>query len=90
MFSLSRRDILVVTAQVLLDTLVRKEIHGISCFSLIVFDECHHTHANHTFNQIMGRYMDLKFKTGDAVLPQVKNILCTHYMVLLDYYCQTC
>ena len=67
-----RRDILIVTAQVLLDALARKEIAGINKFSLIVFDECHHTHANHTFNQIMGRYMDIKFHKHDAgLLPQV-------------------
>ncbi|XP_053391260.1 interferon-induced helicase C domain-containing protein 1-like [Mercenaria mercenaria] len=72
---IDKRDILVVTAQVLLDALCRKEISGINKFSLIVFDECHHTHANHTFNQIMGRYMDLKFdKKPDHCLPQIVGL----------------
>ncbi|KAL4231864.1 Caspase recruitment domain [Mactra antiquata] len=69
-----KREILVVTAQVLLDAIINKEIDGISCFSLIVFDECHHTYANHTFNAIMGRYMDRKFLKDDAVLPQIVGL----------------
>ncbi|XP_053388614.1 interferon-induced helicase C domain-containing protein 1-like [Mercenaria mercenaria] len=67
-------DILVVTAQSLLDALLRKEISDITIFSLIVFDECHHTCDNHTYNQIIRRYMDLKFYKPDAVLPQIVGL----------------
>ena len=63
---------MVVTAQVLLDALVRGEVSSISRFSLIIFDECHHTHTNHPFNKIMGLYMDLKFGRQEQ-LPQVKT-----------------
>ena len=68
---------MVVTAQVLLDALVRKDIDSITKFSLMIFDECHHTHANHPFNQIMSMYVDLKLsdETDKSALPQVINEL---------------
>lgn len=71
-----RRDILVVTAQVLVDALAKKEIDSITKFSLMIFDECHHTHANHPFNQIMSMYLDLKLdeKFDKTALPQVMQI----------------
>ena len=64
---------MVVTVQVLLDALVKKEIDSITKFSLMIFDECHHTHANHPFNQIMSMYLDLKLdeKFDNTALPQV-------------------
>ncbi|WAR21602.1 DDX58-like protein [Mya arenaria] len=71
---LDKRDILIVTAQVLLDSLVRKEIENICRFSLIIFDECHHTQSNHTFNQIMGLYLDMKFKKEVVNLPQIVGL----------------
>lgn len=70
---IDKRDILVVTAQVLLDALVKKEIDCVTKFSLMIYDECHHTHANHPFNQIMSMYLDLKFdeKFDKTALPQI-------------------
>lgn len=72
-----RRDILVVTAQVLLNSLTLKEIPSLMTFSMIVFDECHHTNNNHRFNEIMSRYMDLKLVENADIdlLPQVMNIV---------------
>ena len=68
---------MVVTVQVLLDALVKKEIDSITKFSLMIFDECHHTHANHPFNQIMSMYLDLKLddKFDNTALPQVSNLI---------------
>ncbi|XP_052773643.1 ATP-dependent RNA helicase DHX58-like isoform X1 [Mya arenaria] len=71
---IDKRDILIVTAQVLLDSLVRKEIENICRFSLIIFDECHHTQSNHTFNQIMWLYLDMKFKKEVVNLPQIVGL----------------
>ncbi|XP_053406755.1 antiviral innate immune response receptor RIG-I-like [Mercenaria mercenaria] len=70
------RDILVVTAQVLLNALKTNEIDSLAIFSLIVFDECHHTHDLHRYNEIMGRYMDLKLQGNVAVspLPQIVGL----------------
>ena len=74
-----RRDILVVTAKVLHNTLVQKDIDSIQTFSLIVFDECHHTQADHPYNEMMNLYHELKsaHNFDSSALPQVSNILPT-------------
>ncbi|PVD29708.1 hypothetical protein C0Q70_08964 [Pomacea canaliculata] len=57
---LLRKDVLVMTAQILLNALEKKEINSICEFSMVVFDECHHTHGRHPFNCIMHHYLDAK------------------------------
>ncbi|XP_067657358.1 antiviral innate immune response receptor RIG-I-like [Haliotis asinina] len=57
-----RNDILFMTPQILVDAL-RLKGTGISSlceFTMLVFDECHHTNSRHPFNRIMFSYMDLK------------------------------
>ena len=73
---------MVVTVQVLLDALVKGEIDSITKFSLMIFDECHHTHANHPFNQIMSMYVDLKLddKFDNAALPQVYLLINQNFI----------
>lgn len=68
-----RRDILVVTAQLLVNALLEHDVK-INDFTLMVFDECHHAHAKHSYNQIMQSYMDLKLKDRSLrkSLPMVK------------------
>ncbi|VDI28322.1 ATP-dependent RNA helicase DDX58, partial [Mytilus galloprovincialis] len=56
---LNKRDILVVTAQLVVNALKNNEIK-VEDFTLIVFDECHHANASHAYAQIMDEYMDLK------------------------------
>lgn len=78
-FYINRRDLLVVTAQILLNAL-RDGIVSVTDFSLMVFDECHHTNDNHSYNMIMNRYLDIKLqdreraKTLPMVLYQSFNI----------------
>ncbi|ESO82722.1 hypothetical protein LOTGIDRAFT_211354 [Lottia gigantea] len=55
-------DIIVMTAQIFVDAITEKEIEDVTLFSLIIFDECHHTKARHPYNQLMNRYIDLKLK----------------------------
>lgn len=65
---------LVLTAQILVNALDQKEIDGICQFSLLVFDECHHTNQQHPFNCIMHHYMAVKYSENDDTrveLPQV-------------------
>ena len=68
-----RRDILVVTAKVLHNTLMQKDIDSIQKFSLLVFDECHHTQSDHPYNEIMHLYHEVRTTLGidRATLPQV-------------------
>lgn len=65
-----RKDVLVITAQILVNALATGDVQ-IEAFSLIVFDECHHSHAKHPYNQIMAYYLDLKLEDKHKQLPQV-------------------
>ncbi|XP_052100649.1 antiviral innate immune response receptor RIG-I-like isoform X3 [Mytilus californianus] len=56
---LDKKDILVVTAQLVVDALKNDEIK-VEDFTLMVFDECHNANASHPYAQIMNEYMDLK------------------------------
>jgi ATP-dependent RNA helicase DDX58 len=49
-------DILVMTPQILLNALDRKEIDSLGLFSLLIFDECHWMMKNHPYNKIMADY----------------------------------
>ncbi|OWF42873.1 probable ATP-dependent RNA helicase DDX58 [Mizuhopecten yessoensis] len=70
-----KRDILVVTAQLLVNALLAKDVN-ITQFSLLVFDECHHSNLKHSFNRIMHHYIDLKLDdvTDKKTLPQVVGL----------------
>ena len=94
MYFYFRRDILVVTAKVLHNTLKQKEIDSIQKFSLIVFDECHHTQSDHPYNEIMHLYLDAKLN-GVPVesLPQVDHnaARCLETLCLwLEHFFQFC
>lgn len=53
--SYKKTDILVLTPQIFLNWLRRAYIE-LSEFSLIIFDECHHTNEDHPYNQIMTEF----------------------------------
>ena len=67
-------DIFVVTPQILVDA-IKKDFTpiDISVFTLLIFDECHHTDKGHPYNKVMADYLDKKLE-GDRNLPQVKLI----------------
>ncbi|XP_062610169.1 antiviral innate immune response receptor RIG-I-like, partial [Saccostrea cucullata] len=69
---IQRRDLLVVTAQILLNAL-RDGIVSVTDFSLMVFDECHHANDNHSYNMIMNKYLDIKFQEKEKAknLPMI-------------------
>ncbi|WAR17402.1 DDX58-like protein [Mya arenaria] len=69
-------DIFVVTAQILVNALKPGKIESLKEFSLIVFDECHHSKKQHMYNEIMSKYLDLKIKCdlSGSDLPQIVGL----------------
>lgn len=68
-------DIIVLTPQILENALKEGDIETMSVLSLIIFDECHHTHKNHPYNMIMSHYIDEKLgRNHPQKLPQVGRI----------------
>lgn len=67
-----------MTAQILVDALKSRRV-AINDFSLLIFDECHHTDKGHPYNDIMLKYLEIKFPSrgcgpAEAVkerLPQI-------------------
>ncbi|KAJ1970372.1 Dicer-like protein 1 [Dimargaris xerosporica] len=69
-------DVLVVTAQVLLDAL-RHGLVALARFHLAVFDECHHARKDHPYNQIMREfYFSLPRAERPKVLGLTASPLC--------------
>ncbi|KAB0397689.1 hypothetical protein E2I00_019138 [Balaenoptera physalus] len=71
-----RHDLLICTAELLqkaLTSLEEEEHVELNAFSLLVVDECHHTHKDTVYNVILSRYLELKFQRTRP-LPQVLGL----------------
>ncbi|NWW01172.1 DHX58 helicase, partial [Oreocharis arfaki] len=70
-------DVIICTAQILQNALVSTEedmhVELTADFSLLVIDECHHTHKDAVYNKIMLRYLQRKL-SGKQDLPQVLGL----------------
>ena len=68
-------DVIVMTPQIMLNSLSKDDVTSLSLFTLLIFDECHHTIKNDPYNRIMGHYIDEKFEAQKMKktvhLPQV-------------------
>ena len=93
-------DILVMTPQILVDALASRTdgIESLSRFSLLVFDECHHTFKGHAYNKIMNFYIDEKFSEQSLNLPQVlystefccyNNTLSFSKHIFIEFFLET-
>ncbi|NXN84172.1 DDX58 helicase, partial [Bombycilla garrulus] len=67
-------DIIVLTPQILVNSMEKGIISSLSIFTLMIFDECHNTTGNHPYNVLMTRYLDQKFDSSANQLPQIVGL----------------
>ncbi|MGH0168454.1 UNVERIFIED_CONTAM: hypothetical protein FKN15_054721 [Acipenser sinensis] len=68
-------DIIVMTPMILQLNLENGTIPSLSTFTLIFFDECHNTSKKHSYNSIMGMYMDIRLQgPPSTALPQIVGL----------------
>lgn len=93
-------DVLVMTPQIMQNSLLEYDVQSLGLFTLLIFDECHHTNKNHPYNGIMGHYIDEKLEAEKmnetALLPQVFSFvaficvavnICCEFWSLLSSSC---
>ncbi|XP_077992802.1 interferon-induced helicase C domain-containing protein 1-like [Glandiceps talaboti] len=71
-------DVVILTAQILENALKGAEENddkvNLTDFSLLIFDECHHTQKGEVYNNIMSQYLTLKIEQGVTGLPQILGL----------------
>ncbi|CAM4674469.1 unnamed protein product [Leuciscus chuanchicus] len=67
-------DIVVMTAQILVNALQSGEVASLDLLTLILLDECHNTTGKHPYNNIMTRYLDTKLSSSTQSLPQIVGL----------------
>ncbi|XP_051571534.1 probable ATP-dependent RNA helicase DHX58 [Myxocyprinus asiaticus] len=71
-----KSDLVICTAQILENALTNMEEDKhveLTDFTLLVIDECHHTHKDNVYNKIMGRYVEMKVRKENN-LPQILGL----------------
>ncbi|XP_071401512.1 ATP-dependent RNA helicase DHX58 [Centroberyx affinis] len=69
-------DLVICTAQILENALINTERNKhveLSDITLLIIDECHHTHKEAVYNKIMRRYVEKKLR-GERPLPQILGL----------------
>ena len=69
--TVENNDIIILTPQILVNSLKNGTIPSLSVFTLMIFDECHNTSKHHPYNMIMFNYLDQKLGGSSDSLPQV-------------------
>ncbi|XP_067301547.1 probable ATP-dependent RNA helicase DDX58 [Pseudorasbora parva] len=67
-------DIVMMTAQILVNALQSGDLPSLELLSLILLDECHNTTGKHPYNNIMTRYLDTKLSSNTHSLPQIVGL----------------
>uniref|UniRef100_A0A2C9L1C0 RNA helicase n=1 Tax=Biomphalaria glabrata TaxID=6526 RepID=A0A2C9L1C0_BIOGL len=67
-------DIIVMTPMILQNNVVKTGLR-LSKFSLLVFDECHHTRKGEPYNQLMSSYLFAKLKGSDKAKARLPKIV---------------
>ncbi|XP_005102833.1 uncharacterized protein LOC101853474 [Aplysia californica] len=70
---LDDNDIIVMTPKILENHLIRNYLENLGVFSLIIFDECHHTREGEPYNTLMLSYLKTK-KNSEVELPQIVGL----------------
>ncbi|KAK2493431.1 hypothetical protein MC885_018001 [Smutsia gigantea] len=90
-------DIIILTPQILVNSLKNGAIPSLSVFTLMIFDECHNTSKNHPYNMIMFNYLDQKFGRSSDPLPQVIGLTASvgigdakNTNEAIEYICKLC
>ncbi|XP_065131729.1 antiviral innate immune response receptor RIG-I [Paramisgurnus dabryanus] len=71
---IENHEIVVMTAQILVNALHSGEVASLELLTLILLDECHNTTGKHPYNNIMTRYLDIKLNGSTHSLPQVVGL----------------
>ncbi|XP_055865688.1 interferon-induced helicase C domain-containing protein 1-like isoform X1 [Biomphalaria glabrata] len=74
-----RNDVVVLTPMILVNHLRSKSVR-LRNFSLLIFDECHHTRKDEPYNLVMFMYLKTKFKGSEKMrsnLPQIVGLSAT-------------
>ncbi|XP_069864572.1 antiviral innate immune response receptor RIG-I isoform X1 [Dipodomys merriami] len=72
--TIENNDIIILTPQILVNSLKQGSILSVSVFTLMIFDECHNTSKHHPYNMIMFSYLDQKLGGPSDPLPQVVGL----------------
>ncbi|NXL04300.1 DDX58 helicase, partial [Mesembrinibis cayennensis] len=67
-------DVIVLTPQILVNSIKEGILSSLSIFTLMIFDECHNTTGNHPYNVLMARYLEQKFDSSENQLPQIVGL----------------
>lgn len=95
--TIKNNDIIVLTPQIIVNSLKNGTIPSLSVFTLMIFDECHNTSKHHPYNMIMFNYLDQKLGGSSDPLPQVVGLTAsvgvgdaktTHEA--MSYICKLC
>lgn len=83
-------DVIVMTPRILENHLEKRKQDHLDIFSLLVFDECHHTRKGEPYNTLMYHYLKRKKQIDSAqrgeqtvvTLPQVSSVrFCIHQTI---------
>ncbi|KAM9214022.1 LOW QUALITY PROTEIN: antiviral innate immune response receptor RIG-I [Leptosomus discolor] len=67
-------DIIVLTPQILVNSIKEGILCCLSIFTLMIFDECHNTTGNHPYNVLVTKYLEQKFDSSANQLPQIVGL----------------
>ncbi|XP_030368622.1 probable ATP-dependent RNA helicase DDX58 [Strigops habroptila] len=90
-------DIVVLTPQILVNSIEEGILSSLSVFTLMIFDECHNTMGNHPYNVLMTRYLEQKFDSSSNQLPQIVGLTASvgvgnakTIKETIEYICTVC